>query len=501
MSAYEQQTPQQVFDRSRERFESVIEVLADPQTGQQTHGELEERLMAESRELMRCLLQDHLDLRAAREEPGAQVMGVDRVVRTRVEKGHSRGLVTVFGPVTVTRMAYRAAGARNVYPADAVLNLPVEKHSHGLRKLAAIESVRGSFEAAGQAIRRATGQGVGKRQVEALARSASVDIDGFYASRRPGPADAGMVLVLTFDGKGIVMRPEALREATAKAAASGVPKLATRLSPGEKRNRKRMAELACVYDAAPAPRAAGDIIACPGTAGQRRRGPVATGTWLTGSVTDDLAAVIADAFDEASRRDPRHQRTWVVLVDGNRDQINAIHAQAQAKGVTVHIVIDIVHVAEYIWGAAWSFFDKGDADAETWVADQLTKILHGKARQVAADIRRRATRFGYSPRERAGADECAKYLTTKAPYLAYDQALEQGWPIATGVIEGACRHLIKDRLDITGARWGLAGAEAILTLRALTSNGDFDAYWTHHLDRERHRVYGPGHRGDYALAA
>ena len=91
--------------------------------------------------------------------------------------------------------------------------------------------------------------------------------------------------------------------------------------------------------------------------------------------------------------------------------------------------------------AAWSFFDKGERAAEEWVADQARKILHGKARQVAAGIRRRATACGYSPAERAGADECARYLDNKNDYLDYATALGKGWPIATGIIEGACRHI------------------------------------------------------------
>src|SRR5690606_21146291 len=138
---------------------------------------------------------------------------------------------------------------------------------------------------------------------------------------------------------------------------------------------------------------------------------------------------------------------------------------------------------------AWSFFYQGDPAAETWVAEQATKILQGKSTRVAAGIRRRATRFGYKPAERVGADACATYLTNKAPYLGYDTALAEGWPIATGVIEGAARHLVKDRMDITGARWGLAGAEAVLRLRALVTNGDFDAYWAFHQQQEHHRVH------------
>ena len=108
---------------------------------------------------------------------------------------------------------------------------------------------------------------------------------------------------------------------------------------------------------------------------------------------------------------------------------------------------------------------------------------------MAAAIRRKATTLGLDPQTRRGADRCADYLLSKRDYLNYPQALAQGWPIATGIIEGACRHLVKDRLDLTGARWGLQGAEAILKLRALRSNGDFEQYWTFPLTQELHQVH------------
>ncbi|MGH3784172.1 MAG: hypothetical protein ACRDRO_27020 [Pseudonocardiaceae bacterium] len=124
-------------------------------------------------------------------------------------------------------------------------------------------------------------------------------------------------------------------------------------------------------------------------------------------------------------------------------------------------MLDFIHVLEYLWKAAWSFFYPGDPDAEAWVADQATKILEGNGAAVAAGIRRRATRLDYSPSERKGADQAANYLTSKKPYLDYQTALANGWPIATGIIEGACRHIVKDRMDITGARWGLQGAQQL----------------------------------------
>ena len=489
MSNHRQTTAAEGFAGARERFQLILGWLDGGASSALEHAELERQLDVEGRELLRLLLQDHADLRAVRERR-VEVRGADGPVRTRVETGHTRGLGTIFGEVTVTRIAYRQPGQGNLHPADAALNLPVEKHSHGLRQLAAIESSRGSFDGAVEAIERATGQHLGKRQVEDLASRAAIDFDAFYTQRKPPSSDVDDVLVLSCDGKGVVMRPDALRPATAKAAATSNPKLATRLSKGEKRNRKRMAEVGAVYDISPVSRCAGDIL--PGNDTQRRdttTGPVARNKWLTASVVDDAATVVAAIFDEADRRDPDHARTWIALVDGNVHQILRINAEAQHRGITVEVIIDFVHVLEYLWKAAWSFHREGDPAAEAWVRKHAQTILDGHPTRVAGALRRAATAANLDTSRRENADKCATYLTNKKPFLNYPAALKQGWPIATGIIEGACRHLVKDRMDLTGARWGLHGAEAVLKLRALRCNGDFDTYWPWHLAQEQRRVH------------
>lgn len=479
------------FADSRMAFEQVVGWLAGTGAAGLSHGELEAQLDVAGRALLCRLLQDHLDLRTFTETRLEAVTDRDGITRRRVETGHQRGLATIFGPVTVTRMAYRQPGRANLHPADAALNLPAQTHSHGLRRLTAIEAARGSYDATAAAISRATGQQLGHRQLGQLITRAAADVDSFYTTTTPTAVAAADVLVLSADGKGIVMRPEALRPATAKAAAAATPKLSTRLSKGEKRGRKRMATVAAVYDITPAVRSPADIIATDPTR-TRADPPRAVNKWLYASVTQDAATVIAAMFDHAERRDPDHARTWVALVDGNTHQIDRITAEAKARGVTVPILIDFVHVVEYIWSAAWCFFNEGEPAAETWVAHQLTRILHGHARQVATAIARKAATLQRTRRSKA--DDAVAYLRNKAPHLDYPTALASGWPIATGVIEGACRHLVKDRMDLTGARWGLQGAEAVLKLRAITTNGDFDTYWQHHLDQEHQRV----HRSRYA---
>ncbi len=248
------------FSRSAERFWALAGWLSGAQARGLEHGQLEARLEADGRELIRALLQDHLDLRSDSEQRIGLVVGADGARRPNVERSHARALETVFGEVQVTRLAYRARGAENLYPADAQLNLPVERHSHGIRRLAALEAPRSSFQDAQAAILRQTGQRLGTRQLRELTAATAVDFNAFYEQRERVVSDRDDVLVLSCDGKGVVMRPEALRAATQKQAASSQAKLTSRLSKGEKRARKRMAEVCAVYEIAPAERSAADIL-------------------------------------------------------------------------------------------------------------------------------------------------------------------------------------------------------------------------------------------------
>jgi hypothetical protein len=393
--------------------------------------------------------------------------------------------------VTVSRIAYRAPGAARVHPADAELDLPRGKYSHGLSEMIAVLAPRGSLAQACADITAVTGCKLGTRQCQQLARAAACDFDDFYAGRRPPRGAPGDVLVISCDGKGIRVRPDQQRSRAARAAGRSVPKQDGRLSCGEVRTRRRMAEVAAVYDITPVPRTAQAIL----DPGPRPPAPKAAGKWLTASIAEDAADVVAAAFAGADRRDPARERTWIALADGNKDQIRHIRAQAAARGIAITIICDFIHVLEYLWDAAWCFFPQASPDAGPWVRDHAAAILDGRARDVAAALRQAAAGLGKTRRKTAL--RTAGYLDAKAPCLDYPAALAAGWPIATGAIEGACRHLVKDRMDITGARWGTDTAEAILKLRALHANGDFDAYWAWHLDREHQR----NHPASYDLAA
>lgn len=230
--------------------------------------------------------------------------------------------------------------------------------------------------------------------------------------------------------------------------------------------------VACVFDTRPAPRRPHDVIHPPGGRSDERRarpGPRAENKWCTASLVRPPEQVIADAFDQAEARDPKHLRPWGVLVDGARHQLDLITAETTRRDVTVHVLLDFVHVAEYVWAAAHAFHKPGATEAETWAADHLTAILAGHTARTAAEMTAQANREGLPAARREAVDPC--------------------------------RHLIADRLDITGARWGLPGAEAVLRLRTLVSNSDLDAYWRYHLAREHERLYPTPDQRNYSLTA
>jgi hypothetical protein len=373
---------------------------------------------------------------------------------------------------------------------DAELNLPDERYSLEMRRRVAEEAAKSSFDETLESIGKNTGGHVPKRQVEELVMRAAVDFDAFYQTRQALPGEdqgAGSVLAISVDGKGVTMRTQDLREQTRKAAAARAHKMGTRLSKGEKKNAKRMATVAAVYTIAPFVRTPEQLIggsSCPHPRPPRPR-PEKKRVWASLEKTPE--EVIKELLQEARYRDPNDEKSWVALVDGNKSQIRILKRLAKKKGLDLTIIVDLIHVIEYLWDAARAFHpDPGD-QLESWVRYRLLEILRGKAGLMAGGMRRSATLRGLSAKAREPVDACARYLSNHSPYLRYDCYLAKGLPVATGVIEGACRHLVKDRMAVTGARWSLNGAEAVLRLRALRSSRDFDEYWTFHEAREYER--------------
>jgi len=470
-------------------------------SGAETLAAMEQDAVEASREIGRGALQLALDVQAAAEVPLPGLAGADGHWRGCREKSATT-VVTMLGPVTVRRIAYRSRekGVPDLHWRDAVLNLPPCGYSWRLQQLAEMACRAGSFQEAHDLVLAATGVSIGKRQLEEIVARAAADAEAFAAGRPvpdapviAGPDGAGRLAVLgmSADAKGVSMRPGALRADTARKAAKRERKGEKRLGSGQKQAKKRMAETGAVFDSLPPDgpaRTPQDIMLRP--AGQPPRTPRAVSKWYTCGITAGCAEVIALVFAEADRRDPARERDWLALVDGNAHQISCFQAEAARRDKDITILIDFIHVIEYLWKAALAFTPPGDTRA---TEDQVTAwgldILAGNSRGVAAGIAARAA--ADPPRPGGEHDKNIRkaihYLQAKEPYLDYPAALANGWPIATGIIEGACRHIIGDRLGITGARWSLPGAQAMLWMRAIAASSDLPAYWNWHITREHHR--------------
>jgi len=484
------ETVETPFARARAHAAMVESMLTSDDMIRKSHSDLEAMLAGQGREWARLMLEENLRLRAELERR-TEVVGADGVERESA-RDSERHVETLLGRVPVQRLAYQAPGTTDLHPMDAVLNLPREMFSHGVRRLVARQAATLSFDVVIDTVHELTGATIAKRQVEELTIRAAQDFDAFYEQRAAARDPKDDLLVISTDGKGIVMRHEDLREGTRRAAEKSGRKLETRLTPGEKSNRKRMAQVATVYSIAPFPRGPADVLHSlrkPDDVDAKRPRPTDKRVWA--SVEKSARAVIREAFEEALRRDPDKVRRWVVLVDGEPKQLRAVKAEARRVGVNVTIIADIVHVIEYVWDAARALFGESNVKAEGWVEDRLLALLTGRSGgDVAKTIRwweARAKTLDDTA-HKAIDDTCA-YLAnrTRTRLLRYRDALDDGLPIATGVIEGACRYVVKDRMGRTGARWSLTGAEAVLRLRAIRASKDFDAYWAFHLERDKER--------------
>jgi hypothetical protein len=441
---------------------------------------IEAFLLTDGRELLRQLLLAHLAERGPG-DIGMKVMGADKVERRRT-RPRSKAIKTMFGKVQITRFAYSTEGVPSLFPLDAMLNISRLNISYTLQRYLVLELITNSFNESLQAIKRWTGVRLTKSQAKSVVFEAAQDFQFFYQQRCLAEAERAQPLplvVLTSDGKGVMMKWQDLRKPTQQRALRKHALDPLSIETPRNRYSKRMATVASVYEIERYPRTPQDIVTAffpreqhaePG-----RERPVPSAKRLWASLRKSSKTVITEIFHEAMQRDPDRKKAWVVCVDGDLNQIKQFQRLAKQFDIQVTIVCDIIHVLEYLWKAGKVLHP--DATVAEWVKEKLQQILAGNSQQVAAGMRRSATCRRVKKSARKPLDNCARYLLNHAPYLVYHEYLSQGYPIATGIIEGACRCLIKDRMEITGARWSLKGAEALLQLRAIKLSGDLEAYW------------------------
>jgi hypothetical protein len=453
--------------------------LASSRTLQLPLHEIESQQQSKGREVQRLLLQAHIERRGDGDvgqallvpQQAGSVLYTHRRLRTR-------SLKTIFGPVEINRMGYSRDGTPSIYPLDHTLALPARSFSYELQRRLVKAAVQNPFHESVEAIADLTGVSVPKRSLEEILRDAALDFDAFYQERAPEQAN-GSILVAAVDGKGIpLVKP-------------GGAQPSARLTKGQKANKKRMATVAAVFTRAPWVRTPEQVVESlfrierQTPAGQTPPRPENKRVWA--SLLKGKTAVIEEVAQEMQRRDPQGIKTRVAVTDGER----ALQILVEGTlGVT--LILDLLHVLEKLWKAAYVFHAEGSLEAELWVLDRTLRILFGDVSQVVKGIRQSVTKRGLSGAKRKTLCGVADYLHRNRARMRYDEYLAKGWPIASGPVEGACKNLIKDRMERSGMRWTEEMAEVIVHLRAIYLSGDLDRYWSFHIAKEQQRLH-PGH--------
>lgn len=481
------------FASARAHFCQTIRWLESDEA-MRTESEVERELREQGKVLMLRMLQGHLDLRAAREKQGYRMGAHDSEVEVR---SRTRHVETGFGRAELSRLGFKRHGEPAEFPLDHELNLPPELYSLELRQVVALEAQRGCWDDVVRTVDRYTGGHVPKRQAEELAARAASDFDAFYElTAAPGGDGLSDTAIegASCDSKGVVMLDQGLRDDTRKqaeqekaGAVRGDP-----MAPKKLRKRdKRMAIVTANWEQERHPRTAAQILAKLDRSGEAtnepERPPRPQNKRVRASLEKSQAEGISEMFDELERRNPDGRRQNVILVDGEERQIACVLREAQERNLAITLVLDLIHVIHYLWIAGYALCNRDPKDTERWVRFHLERLLTGKANYVAAAIRRQATMAQMGEDDRTPIDKCCDYLLKNQEFLQYDECLAAGLPIATGIIEGTCRHLVQDRMGITGARWDVPGGEAVLKLRAIRCSGDWEDYWSFHEAEERCR--------------
>jgi len=467
---------------ARQHFWQLEEWLASSQTRQLPLHQVESQQEPKGRELQRLLLETHIQQRGNGDVgPALRVIRDGEPTRYSHRRLHTRVLKTIFGPVRIRRLSYSRAGATSIHPLDEALQLPARSFSYQVQRRMVQAAVQGTFRETSQRIAEITGAPVPLRSLEEVIQEAAQDFDAFYAGRTPEPWTAtGSLLVAAVDAKGIPMLKPA-----------GTQRI-IRPTKGQKANRKKMATVAAVFTRAPWRRTPEQVVESLFRTDRTRRpdqppAPRPEHKRVWASLTKGKAAVIAEVAAEMLRRDPQGHKTPLALTDGERGLQRLV-----CETLQVTLILDLLHALEKLWKAAYVFHAEGSPEAECWVRHYLLKILQGGVSQVVQGLRQRVTKLRLGGGKAKTLSGVADYLYRNRRRMRYDHYLTQGWPIASGPVEGACKNLIKDRMERSGMRWTEAMAEAIVKLRAIYLSGDLDRYWSFHIQKDQERLHPAG---------
>jgi hypothetical protein len=411
----------------------------------------------------------------------------------RLPRRRRRPYVSVFGPTPFRRDVYaqRETQRQEAVPLDAKLGMPEGNISYLLQKWGGTKCAKESYQESRATLLEILGFAPSVNCLEDLVARAAGHAEVYFDQQPPvEPTAEAEILVATSDCKGVPMRQ--VDAPRTKQGDAPRPKC-KRLKKGEKNGQKRMACVGGVYSVAPFRRTADDVLDEILRREKQQQRPKPQNKRLRAVLTRRVDGEEINAkevvFDwlakEVHQRDPKQQRTVVAIMDGET-KLRDLQELKIGRAIGV---LDIWHVTEYLWKLAYCFHSEGSHGAEAFVETYLRKLLEDDVGRVIGGIRQMATKRKLPKRKREKVEDYLSYFASRCDHMKYREYLAAGYPIGSGVVEGACRHLVKDRMEQTGMRWRIAGAQAVLSLRALYVNDDWDAFHADRIRAEQRQLY------------
>jgi hypothetical protein len=437
-------------------------------------GEVERHLLSLVMEVGRAALEEFLAEKGTGYQ-GKEIMDAQGN-RCPYVRDRSCSYRSIFGTVTIGRAYYYTPGSPGVFPLDGELNMPDRGYSYVVQEFSSRLAVTMSYEDAQEILSSFFPVKVPLRSLERIVGDLCDEADKFYEEKAPPQVcpDA-TVTVATVDKKGVIIRKPRGGEASPEKVSANP----------EKPGKKKMATVISTYVTPRHVRTSDDIVreVSDQEISDSKPKPQNKITW--GSLTESPEATVARLKKAVDQRFPKGNEL-VCLLDGERSLWTLVYTYFPAA----FFVLDIFHVLEHLGKAALCFYDESSLQAREFVTERLSMLLLGKAGRMIGGLKQMLSKHKLSGAKKHCLKQVIGYLERNRKHMRYEICLARGYPIGSGVIEGACRNLINDRLELTGMSWTIRGAESMMRLRAVHINKDWDAFWTYRRQSERRRLYG-----------
>lgn len=422
---------------------------------------------------------------------GDELIMDDGAILPKAKRFRERDYFSIFGKIKISRTCYRTKDHAGVMPLDAQVNLPTRCYSYLLQEMMDLCSVRDGFGESAVTLNKLLGLDIKVSRFEIVSQESTNHYDEFYENHKETPSakDEGELQVIGFDGKGV---PVIKKEAT---------KIQARLGKGEKRQKSKEAMVGVSYSVDRNVRVPEDVaknLIYPEQAREKKEQLKNDGHVLPkikgknirrmASLARSKKEVVKNILQDAMKRTSNNNEPMIVVMDGALALWVLI--TTMLTGVKWVGILDIIHVAEYLWKVGNALYGEKTPESRTWVYKHLLAILEGRVGRVIGGLKQTKTKRALTASQKKAINKAIKYFENHWGWMRYDEYLIAGYPIGSGVVESTCGHTVKNRMEGTGRRWSIEGAESILLLRSIYTSNDWNEYWKLRRASIRLKRYG-----------